>query len=91
MAQLTIRLVSNAKSGKRDIIIDHESERDALPFEHEQEHRDLIEKLLGQGILQPGEVGEVIIQRIRPGQADAPVPGEQPGERTRTAHGEGDP
>jgi hypothetical protein len=88
MAQLTIRLVSNPKTGKRDIIIDHTSERDALPHEHEKEHRDLVEKLLGQGVLTPDEVGEVIVTRVRPGLASQPVPNEAPAQPEALREGE---
>ncbi|MEC9396616.1 MAG: hypothetical protein VYE40_19285 [Myxococcota bacterium] len=66
MADVTIRLVSNPKTGKRDIYIDYESEDDALPFEHEEDHRDVVEKLLGQGILDPDDIGQVKVGRVQP-------------------------
>lgn len=66
MANVTIRLVANPKTGKRDIYIDYESEDDALPFEHEEEHRDLVEQLLGQGVLDPDDVGNVKVGRVQP-------------------------
>ena len=66
MAELTIRLVSNPSTGKRDIYIDYESEDDALPFEHEQDHRDILEQLLGQGILDEEDVGNVKVARVKP-------------------------
>ena len=69
MAHMTIRLVSNPRTGKRDIIIVHESDADALPFEHEREHRALVERLLGQGVLRPDEVGQVRVRRVAEGSA----------------------
>ena len=66
MADVTIRLVSNPKTGKRDIFIDYESEEDALPFEHEKDHRDVVEKLLGQGILDEDDLGNVVVGRVKP-------------------------
>ncbi len=66
MADVTIRLVSNPMTGKRDIYIDYESEDDALPFEHEEDHRDVVEKLLGQGILDPDDIGQVKVGRVQP-------------------------
>lgn len=66
MADLTIRLVSNPKTGKRDIYIDYESEDDALPFEHEQDHRDILEQILGQGILDEEDVGQIKVGRVQP-------------------------
>jgi hypothetical protein len=69
MAELTIRMISNPVTGKRDIYIEYESEEDALPHEHEKEHKDIIEQLLGKGILQPDDVGQVKVGRVRPGAA----------------------
>ena len=57
---------TNPKTGKRDIYIDYESEDDALPFEHEEDHRDVVEKLLGQGILDPDDIGQVKVGRVQP-------------------------
>ena len=66
MAEMTIRLVSNPSTGKRDIYIDYESQDDALPHEHEQDHHDVVERLLGQGILDPDEIGQIKVGRVRP-------------------------
>ena len=66
---MTIKLVYNLNTGKQDVFIDFISDSDALPIEHEKDHRKLIEKLLGQGILKANEVGEVKISRLR-GQTD---------------------
>lgn len=63
MAELNIKLIYNTLTGKKDILIDYESEKDALPIEHEMDHKALIEKLLGKGILGAGELGEVIVSR----------------------------
>ena len=45
MAELTIRLRKDPETGKHDIIIDLKSDEDALPHEHEQMHREAVEKL----------------------------------------------
>lgn len=66
MAEVTIRLVSNPQTGKRDIIIDYESEDDALPHEHEHEHKAIIEQLLGQGILSGDDIGNIRVGRQQP-------------------------
>lgn len=67
MAEVTIRMISNPVTGKRDIYIEYESEDDALPHEHEKEHRGIIEQLLGKGILQPDDVGQIKVGRVQPG------------------------
>ncbi len=81
MAEMMIRLVSNPKTGKRDIYIDYESDDDALPHEHEQDHRDILEQLLGQGILDEDELGQLHVGRARPGAAAPQQAIETPPER----------
>ena len=58
MAELTIRLRKDPETGKHDIIIDMKSDEDALPHEHEQMHRELVEKVIGKE-----NVGKVVIER----------------------------
>ena len=48
MAEIQIKFRHNPKTGKRDMIINYESDQDALPHEHERDHRALIEKLIGR-------------------------------------------
>ena len=69
MAQVTIRLRYNRKTGKKDLLIDHHSDEDALPVEHEQEHRDIVHALLGQGLLTEDELGSIVVQRVQPASA----------------------
>ncbi len=63
MAQMTIRLQRDPATGKQNIIVSLRSDEDALPHEHEQQHRALVEKLIEGGILKAGEVGKVIVER----------------------------
>ena len=67
MAELTIRLRKDPETGKHDILIDLQSDADALPHEHEQMHREAVEKLLGKGA-----VGKVVIDRDREPVSAAP-------------------
>ncbi len=69
MAEITIRLIYNLQSGKKDIFVDYESESDALPIEHEHGHRQILAELLGKGILTQEEAGEVVVRRVEPGGA----------------------
>ena len=66
MADVTIRLVSNPKTGKREIYIDYHSDDDALPFEHEKEHRTFVEKFLGKGVLDADSMGQIHVGRVAP-------------------------
>jgi hypothetical protein len=60
MATMTIMLRKDPSTGKQNIIIKLDSDPDALPIEHEQKHRQLVQELTG---LKPEDMGEVIIVR----------------------------
>lgn len=66
MAEVYIKLIYNLESGKKDIYIDFESDSDALPIEHEDAHRDVVEQLIGQKVIMAEEVGDVVIKRLEP-------------------------
>lgn len=68
MAEITVRLVYNLETGKKDIYVDLRSDSDALPVEHEQHHKSIIEQLLGQGVITESEVGRVISGRATESQ-----------------------
>jgi len=53
----------NLKTGKKDIIIDYQSDEDAMRHEHERDHKKLVENLIGEGLIEAAEVGEVVIKR----------------------------
>ena len=63
MAEVTIKFRYNPATGKRELIIGYESDDDALPHEHERDHRALAEKLLGQKL--GDDVGEIKVERVR--------------------------
>lgn len=48
MADAVLTLKMNPKTGERTLVINYESEPDALSFEHEDDHRTFVEQLLGQ-------------------------------------------
>ena len=64
MAGATIRLLYNLETGRHDIYVDYDSEQDALPFEHEDQHRALIQQLLGIADLGEDQLGEVVVSRV---------------------------
>jgi hypothetical protein len=73
MAQMTIQLRCDPITGKKDIVVSLQSDPDALPLEHEQLHKRLVDKLLDGGLLKPEEVGQVIVEReSEPGQTATP-------------------
>jgi hypothetical protein len=63
MPEMTIRLRRDPETGKQNIIVKLRSDEDALPHEHEQMHRALVEKLINGGILKAGEEGNLVIER----------------------------
>jgi hypothetical protein len=63
MAEMTIRLISDPHTGKKNIIVGLRSDADALPQEHEQMHRALVDKLINGGILKASEVGRIVVER----------------------------
>lgn len=83
MAELTIRLRRDPETGKHDIIIDMKSDEDALPHEHEQMHRELVEKVIGKE-----NVGKVIIEREAEKAPVAAKPEQTPPERRGQRQGE---
>lgn len=87
MAELTIRLRCDPVTGKKDIIISMRSDEDALPHEHEQQHRALVEKLIEKGLLAASEVGQIVVEREED-EAEPEVVPEQPKEERR-AEGQG--
>ncbi|HZV05381.1 MAG TPA: hypothetical protein VE999_09885 [Gemmataceae bacterium] len=63
MPEMTIQLHRDPETGKQNIIVKLRSDEDALPHEHEQMHRALVEKLINGGILKAGEEGDLVIER----------------------------
>lgn len=79
MAEITLRLRHNPRTGKREILIGYESEPDDLPHEHERDHRALVEELLGIQI--DDDKDEIVIERVTKGEVhgnpvDTPAPAE---------------
>ena len=84
MAEMTIRLQCDPATGKKDIVVTLRSDDDALPHEHEQQHRALVDRLVEGGLLKAGEVGKVIVERDEE-TPQAESPGEQAPQSERQA------
>ena len=63
MAEMTIQLQIDPATGKKNIVVSLSSDADALPHEHEEMHRKLVDKLIQGGILKASEVGKIVVQR----------------------------
>jgi hypothetical protein len=88
MAQMIISLRCDPVTGKKDIVVKLHSDPDALPLEHEQQHRALVDKLIEGGVLKAAEVGKVVVERQDEEKAPADVVGNAP-EAERRAQGQG--
>jgi hypothetical protein len=75
MAEVTIRFRHNPKTGRRELVISYESESDALPHEHERDHKAIVEKLLG--ITVTDELGDIVVERVEKGQTTQVPPSEE--------------
>lgn len=49
-SELVLRLRVDPKTGRREVVVDYTSDADALPYEHENEHRRLAGKVLEGGL-----------------------------------------
>ncbi len=81
-AEVTLTLRRDPQTGRRTLVIHFESEQDALPWEHERDHRAFVEALLGVPLAEVADEVEV----VRAGAAAPEVEGE--GEAVRQAERE---
>lgn len=84
MAEMIIMLRRDPQTGKQNIIIKLNSDADALPHEHEQMHRQLVEKALGRKL---EDAEEIIIEREGSTEPAAPVRNEPPQEKQKQGQG----
>jgi hypothetical protein len=55
LPNITLRLEIEPGTGRRTVVISYESDSDALPMEHEEEHRALVGKLMEGGLVKAGD------------------------------------
>ena len=84
MAELTIRLIPDPDTGKKNIVISLKSDEDAMPHEHEQQHRALVEKALGRKL---EDAEEIVIERESAEEPAAPATNTPPAERRKQGQG----
>lgn len=80
MAEVTIRLIVDPKTRKKNVVISYASDDDALPIEHEDAHREVVDKLIEGGALKAAEVGKIIVER-EGDEGAAELEQEEQGER----------
>jgi len=77
MAEMTIRLEIDPQSGKKNVVISYRSDEDALPLEHEEDHRRLVDRLIEGGALSAADLGQIVIERERESGNQAELPAQQ--------------
>jgi hypothetical protein len=85
MGDITVRFKFDTTTGRKEIVVEYESDSDATPVEHEKHHRQIVEKLLGEGIIKPDESGNVRVERVKPqGKPNDPAPTQPQREPVKT-------
>ena len=85
MAELLILLRRDPATGKQNIIVKLDSDPDALPIEHEQLHKQLVEKLVGKGIAAE-DLGEIVIEREPERAPAAPAANPEQPQRQKSSN-----
>ena len=63
MAELVIQLQVDPTTRRKNIVVSYRSDADALPMEHEEEHRRLVNALVEGGVVKAEELGKIEIKR----------------------------
>lgn len=50
MAEVVLRLITDPKTGRKVVDVHLHSDPDALPMEHEDQHRQIVQGLAGSGL-----------------------------------------
>jgi len=89
MPEMTITLRVNPQTGKKDLVITLQSDDDALPHEHEQHHRQLVDKLLEGGMVKASELGQIVVEREE-NAGEPSAPEATPAEEERRSQSQGE-
>lgn len=83
MPEMTIRLEVDPDTGRKRVRVAYESDADALPMEHEQEHRALVNKLLEDGLIDDPD--QVVVDREEGREIAPEAPQSEPPQRKAQA------
>jgi hypothetical protein len=86
MATLTLRLEIDPTTKKKNVWVKLDSDSDALPMEHEEQHKKLVEALLAGGVVKPEELGTITIDREGQGASKPSDAKEEPAQREGVAN-----
>lgn len=78
MATLILRLETDPVTKKKNVLVKYDSDSDALPNEHEEQHKKIVEALLAGGKVQAEDIGTITIERESHAPQDTPATQAQP-------------
>jgi len=82
LAEVTLRLRTDPQTGKKSVVIQYSSDTDALPMEHEADHKKIVDQLIEAGALDEEDRDAIVIERLPEETAPgAEVSGEGEAER----------
>ncbi len=64
MPRLILYLFGDPRGGRRDLVVDLRPEADTTAFEHEQDHRRLVDRLLHGGTFRAAAEDRVVVERF---------------------------
>lgn len=62
--QIIIQLEFDKNTGKKNILIKYDSDDDQLPWEHESRHKEIVEQLIWEGVIDEDDVGQIVVGRV---------------------------
>ena len=86
MGTLTIRLEIDPLTKKKNVWVKLDSDSDALPMEHEEQHRTIVQALLSHGGLKAEDMGTITIEREGQGPTVAEGPKEDERQGQKAGH-----
>lgn len=81
MATLILRLDIDPHTKKKNVWVKLDSDSDALPIEHEEQHKRIVEALLANGGLKAEDLGTITIEREGQGAAKTEEKKDAPAQR----------
>jgi len=88
MPRVEIRLRIDPTTQKKTITVAYESDADALPFEHEEEHRRIVHALVQRGVLEASEADGVVVERVETLEVEAEAAQQETSQRQSVPHEE---
>ncbi len=89
MATLILRLEIDPLTKKKNVLVKLDSDSDALPMEHEEQHKRIVEALLANGGLKAEDIGSITIEREGQGAAVKEDKKDTPAQQRETVGNKG--